>query len=56
MLLAEKIADVANLTTAAVVVGFVIGEQEASGPMAVIAGCLWVATLAFSAWIAKDKE
>ena len=46
-LLAEKVADVANLVTAAIVIGFSLGDRSASWLMLLGALAIWVGVLLF---------
>ena len=54
-LLAEKVTDVANLITAAMVIGYAIGESDVSWPAVIAAIALWAVFLGFTLWIAEDK-
>ena len=53
--LAEKMADVANLITAAIVIGYALGESDVSWPVVIAALAFWAALLGFALWIAEDK-
>ena len=54
-LLAEKVTDVANLITAAIVIGYALGESDVSWPVVIAALAFWAALLGFALWIAEDK-
>ncbi len=55
-LVANKVADIANLITAAVVIGFVIGGPAASGPLVLGAIAVWLALLVFAVWIEEEHS
>lgn len=44
-MLVDKIGDIANLITAAVVIGFLIGEQRTSALLVIAAVALWVTAM-----------
>jgi hypothetical protein len=53
--LAEKVPDVANLITAAIVIGYAIGESNVSWLAVIAAIALWTGVLGVALWIAEDK-
>jgi len=54
-LLAEKVADVANLVTAAIVIGFSLGDRSASWLMLLGALAIWVGVLLFVLVVVEGK-
>ena len=55
-LLAEKVADIANLITAAVVIGFVIGESTVSAPIVVSVTAAWLTVVGFAIWSVENSQ
>lgn len=53
--LADKVPEMANLVTAAIVIGFALGEPRASWPVLLAAIALWGGALIFAIIIAGDK-
>ena len=51
--LAEKLPDVANLITAAIVIGFAIGQPTVSWSVLITTLALWIAALLFAVGIAE---
>lgn len=54
-MLANKLADVTNLVTAAIVIGFAIGESRASWPVVGVTLALWAGFLTAAVIIARGK-
>lgn len=53
--LADKVPDVVNLVTGAIVIGFFVGEPKASWTVLAGAIALWIATVVFALIIAENK-
>lgn len=56
VVLADKMADMANLIAAALVVGFAIGEPAASARVAATAIGFWVGALAAVMALSRSKQ
>jgi hypothetical protein len=48
-MLADKVGDIANLISAAVVIGFLVGEQRTSALLVVAVIALWLAAMLVAA-------
>ena len=54
-LLSEKLADMANLVAAALVIGFFLGEPRASGQLLAAAVIIWSVLLLVSLGLSVEK-
>lgn len=52
--LVDKVPDMANIITAAIVIGFLLGERRVSGGLLVVVIGTWAAVLVFSLIIAEN--
>ena len=55
-ILCEKVPDIANLITAAIVIGFAIGDSPVPWSRVLAALGLWACLLGFAVWIAEDRS
>lgn len=53
--LADKVADMANLVAAAIVIGFTLGEPMPSASLLLAGIGTWVAVLAFAVLLTREK-
>ncbi|MBI2186846.1 MAG: hypothetical protein HYU37_06930 [Acidobacteria bacterium] len=54
-LLANKVPEVMNITSGAIVVGFAIGNVDASWIVLATAIGLWIASIVFALWLMKHR-
>lgn len=53
--LADKVPDMANLVTAALVIGFVVGEPATSWPLVAAASAAWTGVLLVAVLMSGNK-
>jgi hypothetical protein len=55
-ILADKVPDVVNLVTAAIGIGFFVGEPRTPVGLFIASLCLWIAALMFAVIISNEKS